>query len=101
MPVHLHEEVAGILMLEDRENLHNWEAKQIIVKQKDKSVAQNVTETILTLRWFLVNRLIDSLRQGLVENPEMDSFEVLTSVKDYTELIKIFSNRLGRVLSRF
>ena len=101
MPVHLHEEVAGILMLEDRENLHNWEAKQIIVKQKDKSVAQNVTETILTLRRFLVNRLIDSLRQGLVENPEMDSFEVLTSVKDYTELIKIFSNRLGRVLSRF
>ena len=101
MPVHLHEEVAGILMLEDRENLHNWEAKQIIVKQKDKSVAQNVTETILTLRWFLVNRLIDSLRQGLAENPEMDFFEVLTSVRDYTELIKIFSNRLGRVLSRF
>lgn len=101
MPQHLHQEVTDILMFEDKENLHNWESKQIIVKQKDWSVAQNVTETILTLRWFLVNRLIDSLKQELVENPEKDSLEVLTSVKDYTELIKIFSNQLGRVLSRF
>ena len=101
MPLHLHQEVTDILMSEDKENLHNWEAKQIIVKQKDWSVAQNVTETILTLRWFLVNRLIDSLKQELTENPEIDSLEVLTSVRDYTELIKIFSNRLGRVLSRF
>jgi len=46
------QEITDILMLEEQMSLHNWESKQIIVKLKDQSISQYVSETILTLRWF-------------------------------------------------
>ena len=101
MPQELHQEVIDILMFEEKETLHKWESKQIVVKQKHESVAQNVTETILTLRWFLVNRLIETLKQNISTDPEKDNMEILSSTMDYTKLINIFSDKLGRVLTRF
>ena len=47
-------DVTNILMNEERYNLHNWEKNNIFPKQKDVSIAQLVSETILTLRCFLI-----------------------------------------------
>lgn len=93
-------EVTSILMNEERNVLHNWETKQIVVKQKEQSIGQYVTETILTLRWYLVNKIIDDLKSELVEKNQEDNSEILSMVVDYLGLTNVFSKKLGRVMSR-
>lgn len=98
----LSQEVTSILMNDERDVLHNWEAKHIYVKQKDKTISQYVSETILTLRWFLVNKIIDDLKSSItkeVEEPQ-DNTETLSMVIDYLGLTSMFSKKLGRVISR-
>lgn len=101
LPQELHQEVVDILMLDDRDSLHKWEEQKIVVKQKTESVAQNVTETILTLRWYLVDKLVKSLITNVSKEPDADNAQILQDVKDYSTLIRRFSEQLGRVLSRF
>lgn len=95
------QEITNILMAEEQQLLHNWESKHIEVKGKDKTVAQYVSETILTLRWYLVNRIVEELKGELSNEPEADNGETLGLAMDYTKLIHSFSQKLGRVLSRY
>ena len=100
LPSELSQEVTTILMNDERELLHNWEAKNIFVKAKDKTISQYVTETIVTLRWFLVNKIIDELKSSIDKEAETDNAETLSLVMDYLGLTTIFSKKLGRVISR-
>lgn len=95
------QEVTSILMNEEREVLHNWESQQIIVKQKDKTIAQYVTETILTLRWYWVNKIIEELKTEMSTQNRDDNSETLSMVMDYLGLTNMFSKKLGRVMSRY
>jgi DNA primase len=95
------QEVTDILMEDEKMELHNWEAQNIFVKQKDSTVAQYVSETILTLRWFLVDRIIEELKGEISPDPEADNTEVLSMAMDYYKLINSFSGKLGRVMSRY
>ena len=95
------QEVTDILMEDERVVLHNWEAQNIIVKQKSNSITQYVSETILTLRWFLVDKIIEELKSEITTEPEADNSEVLSMAMDYYKLIHSFSTKLGRVLSRY
>lgn len=94
-------EVTNILMEEEREALHNWEVQQIIVKQKNQTISQYVSETILTLRWFLVDRIINDLKNSLSAESTADNSEILMMAVDYQKLINTFSKKLGRVMSRY
>ena len=94
-------EVTDILMEDERMTLHNWEAQNIIVKQKSESVTQYVSETILTIRWFLVDKIIEELKAGIKTEPEVDNSEILSMAMDYYKLINSFSTKLGRVMSRY
>ena len=96
----LSQEVTSILMNDERYSLDNWEAKNIFVKAKDKTISQYVSETILTLRWMLVSKIIKELQSSVSNDAEVDNIEILTGVKDYNELANIFSKKLGRVISR-
>jgi DNA primase len=100
LPSELAQEVTTILMNDEREALHNWEAKNIFVKAKDKTISQYVSETILTLRWFLVNKIIDELKTSVTKDAETDNSETLSMVVDYLGLTNVFSKKLGRVISR-
>jgi len=100
LPPELSQEVTSILMNDERESLHNWEAKNIFVKAKDKTISQYVSETILTLRWFLVNKIIDELKSSVTQEAEVDNSETLSMVVDYLGLTNMFSKKLGRVISR-
>jgi DNA primase len=100
LPPELSQEVTSILMNDEREALHNWEAKNIFVKAKDKTISQYVSETILTLRWFLVNKIIDELKSSVTQESEVDNSETLSMVVDYLGLTNMFSKKLGRVISR-
>ncbi|ESU29414.1 DNA primase [Flavobacterium limnosediminis JC2902] len=97
----LAQEVTHILMEEEREVLHNWDSKQIVVKQKNQTISQYVSETILTLRWFLVDKIISELKNSISNEPEADNTEILSTAVDYYTLINSFSSKLGRVLSRY
>ena len=101
LPEELAHEVTSILMNEEREVLHKWELQQIFVKQKEETISQYVTETIITLRWYLVNNIIDDLKNNLTAEEEQDNRESLEMVMAYLGLTHIFSKRLGRVLSRY
>lgn len=94
-------EVTSILMNDEREVLHNWESQQIIVKLKDKTIAQYVTETILTLRWYWVNKIIEELKLDITTKNSDDNSETLSMVMDYLGLTNMFSKKLGRVMSRY
>ncbi len=100
IPAEIAQEVTSILMNDEQETLHNWETKQIYVKDKNQTISQYVTETILTLRWFLVNKIIDELKATVTSEIESDNSETLTLVVDYLGLTNIFSKKLGRVISR-
>ncbi|CAM3458608.1 DNA primase [Flavobacterium longum] len=101
LPEEFQHEVTSILMAEEREKLDNWEVKQIYVKQKDQSIGQYVSETILTLRWFLVSGIIEELKSSISPEPDADNSEPLSLAMDYHKLINSFSRKLGRVMSRY
>ncbi|TGD57763.1 DNA primase [Flavobacterium humi] len=97
----LSQEVTTILMDDERVALHNWEAQQIYVKQKDQTISQYVSETILTLRWFLVNKIIEEIKASISNETDADNSENLSMAMDYSKLINNFSGKLGRVMSRY
>lgn len=94
-------EVTSIIMEDEKDTLHKWESQNIIVKQKSQGISQYVTETILTLRMYLVNTMIEKYKMKLKEAEEKRSLELLSIIMDYTSLMNMFSKRLGQVTSRF
>ncbi|WP_140484857.1 DNA primase [Flavobacterium sp. GSA192] len=99
LPAEYAQEVTDILMEDERLVLHDWEGQNIFPKTKQDTISQNVSETILTLRWYLVGRIIDELKNSI--SPDQDNMESLMMIRDYNELTRAFSKKLGRVMSRF
>jgi len=95
------QEVTDILMEDERVTLHNWEGQNIFPKTKDKSISQYVSETILTLRWYLVDKIIEEIKGSISSEPDSDNIEPLSMAMDYYKLINSFSKKLGRVMSRY
>lgn len=89
--------ISTILMEEEKYSMHDWERKDIFPKDKKQGVIQLVNETILTLRCFLIKKLVNSLGDKTQENA--DNREILEEVRNYKELEKLLSEKLGRVLS--
>ena len=94
------QEVTSILMNDERDVLHKWGTKNIEVKEKNKTIGQYVSETILTLRWYLVNKIIDELKSSVTADASTDNSETLSMVVDYLRLTNVFSKKLGRIISR-
>ncbi|WP_281297358.1 DNA primase [Flavobacterium limnophilum] len=103
--MHLHpdlaQEVTDILMEDERVVLHNWEGQNIFPKTKTDTISQYVSETILTMRWYLVDRIIEEIKGSISSEPGSDNIEPLSMAMDYSKLINSFSKKLGRVMSRY
>jgi DNA primase len=95
------QEVTDILMEDERVILHNWEGQNIFPKSKNDTIVQNVSETILTLRWYLVGRIIEELKSSVLSEVNSDNTEPMSMIMDYNMLIHSFSKKLGRVMSRY
>ncbi len=95
------QEVTDILMEDERVTLHNWEGQNIFPKTKNDSISQYVSETILTLRWYLVDKIIEEIKSSISSEPDSDNIEPLSMAMDYYKLINSFSKKLGRVMSRY
>lgn len=94
--------VTDILMLEEKELLHNWETKHIYVKTKDQNVSQYVSETIVSLREYLINKLImDLMNNYSSETEETDLEELKATINDYNKLKVSLTNKIGRIRSTY
>jgi DNA primase len=92
-------EITDILMREERYELHNWEEQNIFVKPKEETIAQLTSETILTLRCFLINRKIEELKLSLSADTKIEeSQNVLEDIVNYNTLKKSLSEQLKRVM---
>ena len=94
-------EVTDILMEDERVVLHDWVGQNIFPKSKNDTIGQDVSETILTLRWYLVGKIIEELKSSISSEANSDNTEPLSMVMDYNVLIHSFSKKLGRVMSRY
>ena len=90
--------VSSILMEDDKYELHQWEKKNIYVKQRDQQIGLMVNETILSLRKFLVNKKIEVLQDALKEGEKDDQQQLLEDAQRYIRLRKLVSAKLNRVL---
>ncbi len=90
--------VTHILMEEERYVLHNWERKEIYVKEKEQTIAQMVSETILNLRRHLVAQKINELSETMKREDNSEKEAGLQEIVDYLSLKKVLSNKLNRVL---
>ena len=95
------QEVTDILMEDERLLLHDWQGQNIFPKSKNETIGQDVSETILTLRWYLVGKIIEDLKSSISSEVDSDNTEPLSLVMDYNLLIHSFSKKLGRVMSRY
>ncbi len=90
-------QVSSIMMEEEKYVLHDWERKDIFPKGKEAGVAQLVSETILSLRCFLIKKRIHHLQKE-TEDPAKDNREILEEILRYMQLNKLLNQKLNRVL---
>ena len=93
--------VTDILMTEEKELLHNWETKQIYVKKKTENVGQYVSETIISLREYLINKLIMDMMNNFTKEEESDLEELKSTINDYNKLKVNLTNKIGRIRSTY
>ena len=101
LPQEFAQEVTDILMEDEKLALHDWSGQNIFVKQKNETISQYVSETILTMRWYLVDKIIEELKGSILPDPSEDNSETMSLAMDYSKLINSFSMKLGRVMSRY
>ena len=83
-------------MRDEQHQLHEWEKRNIFVKNKGTEVVQLVSETILSLRRFLIDQKIIELQEQTKINNKND--DILQDILSYQQLKKVISKRLNRVL---
>lgn len=89
--------VTSILMNDERYRLHNWEKNNIFPKSKDLSISQLVSETILSLRCFLIDKKVTEFK-SLTHDTSIEHLDVLEDVLNYSNLKMLLSRKLNRVL---
>jgi DNA primase len=95
------DKITSILMLEEKETIHKWETKKIIVLDKKAHLAQSVTETILSYRLYLVGKVIEEEKNKVSQDVTADNTEVIVNVMDYQKLFQLIAKSLDRVMIRY
>ena len=93
-------EVTSILMEDEKYNLHDWERNQIIPKEKEHSISQLVSQTILSLRCYLIDQKVAEYKNDTIKE-NVDSRAIMEDVKDYVGLKMLLSRKLGKVIGGY
>ena len=88
--------ITDLVMRDEQHQLHEWEKRNVFVKNKGTEVVQLVSETILSLRRFLIDQKIIELQEQIKLNNKND--DILQDILSYQQLKKVISKRLNRVL---
>ena len=86
-------EVTNIIMDNEKHVLHNWEKNNIYPKSKINAISQLTIETILNLRCNLIDKKVTEFK-----NENLDQSNVLEQVVNYSNLKRLLSEKLNRVL---
>jgi len=89
--------VTEILMEDEKYQLHDWERKNIIPKDKIHTIAQLVNQTILSLRCFLIDKKVAEFKEETLEDSK-NTTSIMEDVKDYLGLKMLLSRKLGKVI---
>lgn len=92
-------EVSSILMEEERYVLHQWDRKDIYPVDKSNGISQLVSETILSLRCFLIKKRIDQLRLQTESNAAETHVSALEEIMNYLQLNTLLNKKLNRVIA--
>jgi len=90
--------VTSIVMNNDLYQLHNWQSKNVFVKDKQKKITQLVTESILTLRTLLINKKVSELSKKTKESGDDQGEDLLEEIVNYYQLKSLLSKKLNRVI---
>ncbi len=90
--------VTSMLMDDERYQLHDWNRMNIFPKEKNKTIAQLVSETILSLRCFLIEQKVSEFKKDTLEKLNDVNKTVLDEVMNYSNLKMLLSRKLNRVL---
>ena len=90
--------VSSIIMNDENNVLHDWERKNILIKDKKTEIGRWLQQTILNLRCLLIQEKIGELQSKTAESHVETHREILEEVNDYVGLKKNLSNRLDRVI---
>ncbi len=90
-------EISNIILSYEKYTLHRWVDREVYVKTRDKSIAQFVSEIVLSLRGYLISKKINNLSTE-VSSTDSNS-ELLSDIRDYINLKKLIHEKLGRVFS--
>ena len=90
--------VSSIIMNDENNVLHDWERKNIVIKDKKTEIGRWLQQTILNLRCLLIQEKIGELQSKTAESHVETHREILEEVNDYVKLKKNLSNRLDRVI---
>ncbi len=88
--------ITDLVMRDEQHQLHEWEKRNIFVKNKGSEVVQLVSETILSLRRFLIDQKIIELQEQTKSNNKND--DILQDILRYQQLKKVISKKLNRVI---
>jgi len=91
--------VSDLLLSDEMYELHNWDRRNVFVKDKRSMVGQLVSETILSLRKNLIDQKIKSLvENSKKKNSLSKNSDFLSDVINYQNLKKLLSKKLNRVI---
>lgn len=88
-------------MEDEKYVLHDWIGQNIFPKTIEDTLNQGVSDTLFTLRWFLISEIIENLKNSISNEPGSDNMESLSMAMSYIELRGKFSKKLGRVVVRY
>ena len=90
--------VSSIIMNNENNVLHDWERKNIVIKDKKAEIGRWLQQTILNLRCLLIQEKIGELQDQTTKSHIETHREILEEVNDYVGLKKNLSKRLDRVI---
>ena len=96
VPVNIELEITNILMGEEKYRLHDWQRSNIFPKDKSKTIAQLVNDTILNLRCFLIDQKVNEFKNKTLDSD--DNKSILDEVLNYSNLKMLLSRKLKRVI---
>ena len=88
--------ITDLVMKEEQHQLHDWEKRNVFVKVKGSEVVRLVSETILSMRRYLIDQKITELQKGTKD--QESNQDLLKEIQMYQSLKNIISNRLHRVI---
>jgi len=103
IPQELSTEISNLYFPDQKYHLDNWESKNIFPRTKDQDdvILQNVNETILNLRCYLIYKLIsERMYQIKDKDSQTDNSETLNEIKEYQKLRNRLLSHLGNIIPR-